>query len=198
MFNPKNTVIISPIHRIVSQQGGGNVSNNNISNLLSSNGDFGNNEDIKFFDTFNNSNNNYLKNGTLIDNRDKKNNNMIDNSFADNVKMCHYLKSKRNTKKDKETNNYLKKNRTPGLQKTILDLSREKYISQKLGFIEYLNFRCSIKNKRRDIIIIQKFRKKLLSEEHFFKSHLFIFLLIQKIKIDKGDRSDIKELYSEL
>jgi hypothetical protein len=37
MFNPKNTVIISPIHRIVSQQGGGNVSNNNISNLLSSN-----------------------------------------------------------------------------------------------------------------------------------------------------------------
>jgi hypothetical protein len=81
MFNPKNTVIISPIHRIVSQQGGGNVSNNNISNLLSSNGDFGNNEDIKFFDTFNNSNNNYLKNGTLIDNRDKKNNNMIDNSL---------------------------------------------------------------------------------------------------------------------
>ena len=89
------TVIISPIHRIVSQHGGGNVSNvsnNNLSHLLSSNGDFGNNEDIKFFDTFNNSNNNYLKNGTLIDNRDKKNNNMIDNSFAENVKMSNYLK----------------------------------------------------------------------------------------------------------
>ena len=47
-------------------------------------------------------------------------------------------------------------------------------------------------------MIIQKFRRKLLSEEHFFKSHLFLFLLIQKIKINKKDKSDIKELYSEL
>ncbi len=209
MFNPKNTVIISPIHRFVSHKVG-NVSNNisnNISNILSSNGDFGNNEAIKFFDTFNNSNNNnnkFLNNGTLIDNRDKKNNNnnMIDNSFAENVKICHYLKNKRNTikekEKEKEKINSQKKSKNNGLNKTILDLSQEKYISERLTFRDYLNFRCSIKNKRTDIIIIQKFRRKLLSEEHFFKSHLFIYLLIQKIKIDKSDRSDIKELYSEL
>ena len=83
-------------------------------------------------------------------------------------------------------------------RKTILDYAKERYYSERLTFKEYIRFMCSIKNKRRDILIIQQFRKKLLSEEHFFKSHLFICLLIQKIKIDKDDKSDIKELYSEL
>ena len=209
MFNPKNTVIISPSYNIISHQGGNisnnisnNVSNNisnNISNILSSNGDLGNNEDIKFFDTFNKSNSNKVNNCTLIDNRDKKNNFILnDNSFAENVKICHYLKQKRNTIKEKEKKSVLKNNKNLERRNTILDISREKYINEKLSFKEYLSFRCSLKNQRRDIIIIQKFRRKLLSEEHFFKSHLFIYLIIQKIKIDKGDKSGIKELYSEL
>ena len=119
------------------------------------------------------------------------------NSFAENVKICHYLKNKKNTIKI-EKKNTPKKNKNPGIKKTILDYSREKYYSEKLNFKEYLSFRCAGKNKRRDISIIQKFRRKLLSEEHFFKSHLFTYLIIQKIKIDKEDKSDIKELYSEL
>ena len=66
MFNPKNTVIISPLNRIINHQG------NNFSNILSNNGDFANNEDNKFFETFNNNKNNiYFNNATLIDNRNK-------------------------------------------------------------------------------------------------------------------------------
>ena len=125
---------------------------------------------------------------------------MIDNSFAENVKMCHYLKYRTNTikGKKKEKKDKSKKDSNIKLKNTILNLSKEKYISEKLTFKDYLTFRCSLKQKRKDIMIIQKFRRKLLSEEHFFKSHLFLFLLIQKIKINKKDKSDIKELYSEL
>ncbi len=193
MFNPKNTVIISPVNRIINHQG------NNFSNILSNNGDFANNEDNKFFETFNNNKNNiYFNNATLIDNRNKKYSFMNDNnSFAENVKISHYLKNKKNSIK-LEKKNTPKKNKNPGIKNTISDYSREKYYHEKLNFKEYLSFRCGGKNIRRDISIIQKFRRKLLSEEHFFKSHLFTYLIIQKIKIDKDDKSDIKELYSEL
>ena len=198
MFNPKNTVILYPMRKLISHQ----VDNtsNNVSNILSNNEDFGNNDDNKIFDSFINSNKNIFKNHTLIDNRDKKNSNLIDNSFAENVKMCHYLKYRTNTikGKKKEKKDKSKKDSNIKLKNTILNLSKEKYISEKLTFKDYLTFRCSLKQKRKDIMIIQKFRRKLLSEEHFFKSHLFLFLLIQKIKINKKDKSDIKELYSEL
>ena len=198
MFNPKSTVIIYPMRKLISHQVGN--TSNNVSNILSSNGDFGNNDDNKMFDSFNNSNKDIFKNRTLIDNRDNKNINLIANSFAENVKLCHYLKYRTNSikGKEKEKKDQSIKDSKIQFKNTILNLSKEKYISEKLNFKGYLAFRCSLKHKRKDIIIIQKFRRKLLSEEHFFKSHLFIFLLIQKIKINKKDKSDIKELYSEL
>ena len=191
MFNPKNTVIISPIHRINKGK--------DFSNLMSSNGDEGINGENKFFETVKNIKN-YSKKITLIDNRDRKyaNNYMNNNSFADNIKLYHYLKNRKETLKPEKKNSSKKKIQKKEFKKTFIDVSKEKYYSKKLNFKEYLSFSCSIKNKRRDILIIQKFRKKLLSEEHFFKSHLFIYLIIQKIKIDRDDKSDIKELFSEL
>ena len=197
MFNPKSTDIISPIHRIGYYKG------NNFSNLLSSNGVLSDIKENITFENNNNNNNLYSKKITFIDNRDRKYNynkinNNNDNSFAENAKICHYLKNKRNTILQENNKFYPKKNPNKKMQKTLLDISKDKYYSEKLNFKEYICFMCSIKNKRRDILIIQKFRQKLLSEEHFYKSHLFIYLIIQKIKINKEDKSDIKELYSEL
>ena len=190
MFNPKSSVIFSPAYQAK------NYRVNNFTNLLSSNADLSEIKDNINFE--NNNYNHYYNQKTFIDNRDKKYNyNYDDNSFAENVRMCHYLKNKRNIIKQ-VGNSHPKKNSNKNLKKTIIDISKDKYYSEKLNFKEYLCFICSIKNKRRDILIIRKFRQKLLSEEHFFKSHLFIYLIIQKIKIDKKDKSDIKELYSEL
>ena len=137
---------------------------------------------------------NDLKQITFTGNKDKNN---IDNShsFAENVKMGNYLKSKR--KSMYISKNFLpKKKANKQLQK--LYEATDRFIYEKLNFKEYLRFKCCYRNRRKDILIVQRFRRKLLSEEHFFKSHLFIYLLIQKIKIDKQDKSDIKELYSEL
>ena len=188
MFNSKNTIVISPFNKMM-----GNKSNNLI-NLISSNKDLSNNQENKNLDI--SYNQKCSKKITFINNRDRSFNNNS-NSFAENVKICNYLKSKRKSSRV-ENKNSSKKNSKKDLKQTILDLSKERYYNEKLNFKEYLRFRCSYRNKRRDIIVIQKFRKKLLSEEHFFKSHLFIYLLIQKIKIDKEDKSDIKDLYSEL
>ena len=177
MFNPKSTEIMSP--RNQDYQG---------KMFFSSNGDYL--SKIKENISMENNNASYSKKVTFIDNRDRKKINHH-SSFAGNVKTSFYLKKKRNTKITPVKNKKLKK--------TIFEFPQEKYYSQKLNFKEYICFICSIKKKkRRDILIIQQFRKKLLSEEHFFKSHLFIYLIIRKIKIDKEDKSDIKELYSEL
>ena len=181
MFNPKSTEIMFPGNQNIDIQG---------RIFLSSNGDYLRN--IKENINLENNNASYSKKVTFIDNRDKKYlNHYHHNSFAENIKICNYLKNKRNTKITPVKNKKLKK--------TIFEFPHEKYYSQKLNFKEYICFICSTKKKkRRDILIIQQFRKKLLSEEHFFKSHLFIYLIIRKIKIDKENKSDIKELYSEL
>jgi len=177
MFNPKSTEIMSPRN----QDAQGKM-------FFSSNGDYLSN--IKENISMENNNASYSKKVTFIDNRDKKKINHH-SSFAGNIKTSYFLKKKRNTKITPVKNKKLKK--------TIFEFPEEKYYSQKLNFKEYIYFICSIKKKkRRDILILQQFRKKLLSEEHFFKSHLFIYLIIRKIKIDKEDKSDIKELYSEL
>ena len=92
MFNPKNTAIFSPFQKVVEK-------NNNLLNLISSNRECSNNEENKIFETFNNNinnNNNYSRNITFIDNRYRNYNN---NSFAENVKMSHFLKNKRQTLK---------------------------------------------------------------------------------------------------
>ena len=230
MFNPKNTVIFSPMYKMAENKG------KNFTYLISSNRDYSNIEENNGFESSNNvsnnvsnnisnnnisnnniSNNNFNNNNifedskkiTFIDNRDKnfssnKNNNLFKKnnlkiSFADNVKISNYLKKKNKTIKPDNKIFFPEKNKKLELKKTIVDCPKEKYYKEKLNFKEYIRFRCSVKNKRRDILIIQRFRKKLLSEEHFFKSHLFIYLIIQKIKIDKdNNKSDIKDLYSEL
>ena len=188
MFNPKSTLIISPMNHHFT---GKNFSNMMI---LSSNGDLSNyKEHIELENS--NKNNTYSKKITLIDNRDRNYNFKKKNhSFAENVKIFNFLKNRNKTIHQDFPN----RNSNKRVRKTLIDFAKEKYYSQRLTFKEYIRFMCSIKSRRRDILIIQQFRKKLLSEEHFFKSHLFICLIIQKIKIDKDDKSDIKELYSEL
>ena len=190
MFNPKNNISFFPFQKTMDNK------SNNIITIMSSNNEHSNNEEIKNIVKivkFNDKNES--KQITFIDNKDKNN---VDNSisFAENVKKSNHLKSKRKSMNINNTHFLRKKNANKQLQK--LYEATDRFIYEKLNFKEYLRFKCCYRNRRKDILIVQRFRRKLLSEEHFFKSHLFIYLLIQKIKIDKQDKSDIKELYSEL
>ena len=46
--------------------------------------------------------------------------------------------------------------------------------------------------------IINKFREKLLSEEHFFRTHVFIYYLEKYFDISESDKIDITELFNYL
>ena len=192
MFDPKRTVIILPknyhLNNIMRYNNKENISVEK-------------NENNKM--TIGNSNNaSYSKKITFIDNRDRLYNFKRNYSFADNVKALNFLKNKKYTVKGDNNNSSFniitpEKNSKLNSKKKYVKVNKDKYYIEKLTFKAYIIFMCS-RNKRRDISTVQQFRKKLLSEEHFFKSHLFLYLIIQKIKIDKDDKSDIKELYSEL
>jgi hypothetical protein len=191
MLDPKRTVIILP--------------KNNINGIMRNNKESISVENENNMMNIENSINNNASNSkkiTFIDNRDRQYNFKRNYSFADNVKVFNFLKNKKNTIKEDNNNSSFniicpEKNNKLNTNKKLKKVNKEKYYIEKLTFKAYIIFMCS-RNKRRDILIVQQFRKKLLSEEHLFKSHLFLYLIIQKIKIDKDDKSDIKELYSEL
>jgi hypothetical protein len=197
MFDPKRTVIILPKNN--------NYNFNNINNIMRNNKDslsFEKNDNIMSIGNSNNNNASYSKKITFIDNRDRQYNFKRNYSFANNVKAFNFLKNKKNILKEDNNNSSFniispEKNNKLNVNKKYVKVNKEKYYIEKLTFKAYIIFMCS-RNKRRDILIVQQFRKKLLSEEHLFKSHLFLYLIIQKIKIDKDDKSDIKELYTEL
>ena len=193
MFDPKRTVIIFPKNNI------NNIMRNNKESISVEKNE---NNMMNIENSINNNNASNSKQITLIDNRDRQYNFQRHYSFADNVKVFNFLKNKKNTIKEDNNNSSFniicpEKNNKLNTNKKLKKVNKEKYYIEKLTFKAYIIYMCS-RNKRRDISIVQQFRKKLLSEEHFFKSHLFLYLIIQKIKIDKDDKSDIKELYSEL
>jgi hypothetical protein len=196
MFDPKRTVINLPKNN--------DYQLNNIQNIMRNNKEsisVEKNENNMMSVENSNNNASYSKKITFIDNRDRQYNFKRNDSFA-NVKAFNFLKNKKNTIKEDNNNSSFniispEKNNKLNVNKKYVKVNKEKYYIEKLTFKAYIIYMCS-RNKRRDISIVQQFRKKLLSEEHFFKSHLFLYLIIQKIKIDKDDKSDIKELYTEL
>ena len=197
MFDPKRTVIILPKNRDYYHLN--NIIKNNKENISVEKNE---NNMMTIGNANNNNNTSYSKKITFIDNRDRLYNFKKNYNFAENVKAFNFLKNKKNTLKEDNNNSSFniispEKNSKLNENKKLVKVNKEKYYIEKLTFKAYIIFMCS-RSKRRDILIVQQFRKKLLSEEHFFKSHLFLYLIIQKIKIDKDDKSDIKDLYSEL
>ena len=199
MFDQKRTEIILPKNKDYYHI-------NNINNIMRNNKENisveKNENNMMTFGNSNNFNTSSSKKITFIDNRDRLYNFKRNYSFVGGVKAFKFLKNNKNIVKEDNNNRSFNiispgKNIKLNENKKLAKVNKEKYYIEKLTFKNYIIFMCS-RSKRRDILIIQQFRQKLLSEEHFFKSHLFLYLIIQKIKIDKDDKSDIEELYTEL
>jgi hypothetical protein len=188
MFNQKTAALVSPNRKFLQSR------DRNFTNFLNSNYRLDNNDDNKFFETFKDMNN-IEKKLTYVDGKDRSFflNNNNGNSFAENVRKMNQIKNMKEA-----LNKFNTKSKKNESKKSIDKKAKDKNYGKRFNFRDYLGFKCSFRDQRKDIIIIQKFRKKLLSEEHFFKSHLFIYLIIKKIKIDREDKSEIKDLYSEL
>lgn len=67
-----------------------------------------------------------------------------------------------------------------------------------LDFVKsFLNV-CRKKDENKNLSLINKFRNKLLSEEHFFRSFINLYLLEKIFQIDEPHKFEINELYNNL
>ena len=57
---------------------------------------------------------------------------------------------------------------------------------------------CSKKEENKSFDLINKFRIKLLSEEHFFRSFINLYLFEKIFQIDEQHKFEINELYNNL
>ena len=73
------------------------------------------------------------------------------------------------------------------------------YLAKHISFYYYLSSLFWKKGKKgRSFNILNKFRKKLLSEEHIFRAHVFLYYLEKYFDIEETQKVDITELYSYL
>ena len=80
-----------------------------------------------------------------------------------------------------------------------LEILSESYMRKNTSFIYYLITLMGNKCKRRKLFyIINGFREKLLSEEHFYRSHTYLYYLAKYFGITEYEKIDINELYSHL
>jgi hypothetical protein len=54
------------------------------------------------------------------------------------------------------------------------------------------------KEPRNYYISMENFRKKLLSEEHFFRTHNYLYLFEKSFELQESKKIDIIELYKNL
>ena len=80
-----------------------------------------------------------------------------------------------------------------------LEILSETYLKKNTSFLYYLiTLMGNITHRRKPFLIINGFREKLLSEEHFFRSHIYLYYLVKYFDIMESGKIDIAELYNYL
>ena len=71
------------------------------------------------------------------------------------------------------------------------------YIENHFSFFDYFSALFFNKTKQNGLYILEHFRRKLLSEEHFYRSHLNLYLLVKYFDMEQ-EKADIFELFKNL
>ena len=80
-----------------------------------------------------------------------------------------------------------------------LEILSESYLKKYTSFFYYLiTFMGQISERSKPFYIIDSFREKLLSEEHFFRSHVYLYYLEKYFGVVESGKIDITELYNYL
>ena len=129
---------------------------------------------------------NHIPIANLLENLDKNDHNIFD-------------KIKKKKKKDKIINKNEKK---PKKGKDLYKLRPAK-ISVFNHYFTLCQYVCSvifcIRKNKNAVFVLEQFRKKLLSEEHFFRTNIFLCLAEKFIPLNNiGKKIDIVELYENL
>jgi hypothetical protein len=93
------------------------------------------------------------------------------------------------------------------LLKKFFNYKKKKFLYEKMAadninnlftLGNYLASLLFYKKPRNYYLILEKFRKKLLSEEHFFRTHNFLYLFEKSFDLQETKKIDIIELYKNL
>ena len=142
-------------------------------------------------------------------------NNLIENKISEespvNVNFVDYVerKNSENNKKKEENNiNIIEGNVYNNIRKIPQFSSKSiKKTNLKLSFFvghltcwDYIcSIFCFFKERKNAIHILKQFRKKLLSEEHFFRTNIFLCLAEKSMKLNNGaENVDLIQLYKNL
>ena len=74
----------------------------------------------------------------------------------------------------------------------------EKILYRFITFYNYLLSFIGNFHKKRVFYIFDKFRKKILGEDHVFRTNLFLYQLKKYFNIKESEKVDIYELYENL
>ena len=151
---------------------------------------------ISLVPLINNNKNDILKNNIDIKNRsmDQKIRNEIKMEFNEDVIIKspgkkNYIRFSQNL--SKFINEKRQKIKVPDLSK--------RYLKKYTSFSDYIiSIICPKANRGKVFYIINKFRKKLISEEHLFNNQIFIYYLEKYFDINESEKIDFMELYNYL
>ena len=79
-----------------------------------------------------------------------------------------------------------------------IEILNEKIISRYITFFNYCMAFSGNERKKRGFEVLNKFRKKLLGEEHLFRINIFLYHIEKYFNINEKEKIDIYELYKNL
>ena len=80
-----------------------------------------------------------------------------------------------------------------------IEILSESYLKKNTSFFYYLiTLMGKISHRKKPFYIVNGFREKLLSEEHFFRTHIYLYCLVKYFGIMESGKIDIAELYNYL
>lgn len=172
-----------------------NLNNNNLINLSNSN-------DLMFTDSkniiYNNANNIKIYNKKISISKDKLKINENNSKKKEELMSCCFHESDKNNNIYYQFSQQLKEFINHKRKTFKIEQLNEKILKKYITFFNYLMSFTGNEYRKRGFEVLNRFREKLLSEEHLFRINIFLYHLEKYFNIKETDKIDILELYENL
>ena len=169
----------------------------NLNNILKLNNEANNISSIPLIDNNNVNNKNYFVNNNINNHNrsmDQKIKSEVRKEFNENIN-----NGSSGVKNYKHFSQNLNKFLHEKRQTIKVPELSKRYLKKYTSFYDYMiSFVCPKAKRGKVFYIINKFRKKLISEEHLFNNQIFLYYLEKYFDINESEKIDFMELYNYL
>ena len=150
---------------------------------------------------YNNTNNiniiNNKQNISIFNNK-KKHLEKINNKKKDDLLSSYFHESDKNNNAYYQFSYQLKEFLNHKRKSFKIEPLNEKILNKYLTFFNYIMSFTGNEFRKRGFLVLNKFREKLLGEEHLFRTNIFLYHLEKYFNIKETQKIDIFELYENL